>query len=342
MSSSTLQAEICIDEVHKGEVCTGYLDIVSTEDILMDEITAKIYFEARGKMSGYKNEVLSFSIITEPILIKAGEENSIPFSFEINDFVESYEGKNVSFTYTCEVMMHVDEEDFKKLGLNFLASVKSFITSDKRLRAQKQFEVADLHNTYSVKEGTYDFKLKLNYILPLAIAVILFLIYISLIPEFDLSFTILGIVILITFTFMIHYYLEDALGRLTMKLADDDDENFHCAIEKTKKINLKEQHVYYEIIEEVVDNRGTSSSTNRQELYKSFRKEMKSFKKNTAFTFPYPGNLSYATMEQKDVKIYWRMCITGVSNLGLKLKYVSEFEVKKNKPIHNKEGLVKF
>ena len=342
MSSSTLQAEVFIDEENDGTISTGYLDIVSSEDILMDEITAKIYFEARGKMRGYKNTVISFPVITEPTLIKAGEENFIPFSFEIDDLIESYEGKNASFTYTCEVMMHVDDSDFKKLGLNFLATVKSFVTSDKRLRAQKQFEVSNYYHTYNVKEGKYDFKLKLNYKLPIIIAVILFLIYIILLPEFNLTFAILGVVLLIVITYVIHMYLEDAFGRLVMELADEDEENFRCTIEKTRKFNLEEQHVYYEVIEEVVDNRGTKSSTNRQRLYASFRKELTKFKKNTAFTFPYPSNLSYATMEVKDVKIFWRMCVTGITSGGLKLKYTAEFEVKKDKPINNKEGLVKF
>ncbi|MEM6685534.1 MAG: hypothetical protein AAF617_07025 [Bacteroidota bacterium] len=338
MSSSTLQAEVCIDDVQKDTDISGYVHIVTSEDILMDEITAKIYFEARGRMRGFTKDIATIAVINAPIIIKAGEENILPFSCPLDEYVESYEGQNVSFTYNCEVKMHVDEDDFKKLGLNFMASVKSFLTSDKRLRARTQFEVIDRQHTYRVKEGTYDFGLKLNYVLPIAVGIIMSMLFIAFTQDNTIWYVVLGIIVIAAVTYGIHFYLEDTLGKLTMTLENVDETHFCCRVEKTRKFKLKEQFVYYEIIEEVEDRRGTKTTTYRECQYASLRKEMKNFSKNAEFTFEYPTRLDYATLKADTVEIYWRMCLTGVSSLGLPLKYTATFKVKKDRPIPVEEG----
>lgn len=336
MSSSTLQAEICINEANIGETISGYLDIVSSEDILIDDINGEVYFEARGRMNGYKNDLISFPIITKPTLIKANEENIFPFTFTINSSIESYEGQNVSFTYTCEVIMKVNSEDFKKLGLSLMSSIKSFMTSDKRLRTLTQFEVKDHKNTYKVQETGYNFKLQANLVIPIFVAILLFLIYLFFVPEKTGVYIFMGLVIVVLAGIFAHSFIKSSLGKLSMHL-EDEGANFKCTIEKTKKFKLKEQYVYYEIIEEVVDKRGTKSSTSRRVLHTSPLKEMKNLSKETEFLFPYVSNPDYKSLEIGDVTIFWQMCVTGVSNLGLKLKYTSTFEVVKNKPIINED-----
>ncbi|WP_420574289.1 hypothetical protein [Kordia sp.] len=341
MSSSTLQAEVFINETNDGHASSGYLEIVTTEDILIDNIVADIQFEARGRMRGYQNNIATVPIILEPTLVKANEENILPFTFELRDEnIESYEGVNVSFIYTCEVTIYVNKEDFKKLGLNFLSSVKSFMTSDRRLRTLKQFEVKDLQNAYKVTEGLYGFNLEMNYAIPVFTALILFLGYVLFIPEFNTGYLIIGIVIIILTTIFVQSFIKSSLGKLTMDL-EDDEGNFRCTIGKTKKFNLKEQTLYYEIIEEVTDRRGTKTSTSTKVVHTSEHKTMNNFKRNAVFDFPYVDSPDYECLQMKDVSFYWQMNIVGVSNLGLKLKYTSKFEVKKSKPI-SAEGLVKF
>ena len=340
MSSSTLQAEVFITEINNGKASTGYLELISSEDLLIDAITADIHFEARGRMRGSKNTLTSFPVIVQPTQLKAHEETILPFTFILNDTVESYEGKNASFTYNCEVSIAVDKDDYNKLGLSFLSNIKSLITSNRTLRTIKKFDVSDLRNGYRVEEGTFDFKLTPNYLISGVIALLLFLIYLLFMPEFNGMYIILGIATIIVISIVIHSYLKTTLGKVTMELSDADN-GFLCIVGKTKKFNLKDQTIYYEIIEKVTDRRGTKTSTHREAVYTSGRKAMNNFKKNSEFKFPYTENPYYKSMEIQDVSILWRMMITGTSNLGLKLKYTCQFDVYRNKPI-NVDGLVPY
>jgi hypothetical protein len=341
MSSSTLQAEVFITETNDGKASTGYLEMISSENLLIDEIQCEIHFEARGRMCSYENTIVSFPVILQPKLLKAHEETIVPFTFMLNDAIESYEGTNVNFRYNCEVSIEVSREDYNKLGLSFLSNIKSLITSNRTLRTIKKFDVTDVKNTYKVEEGTFGFKLTPNYLISVIVAVLLFLVYLLFMPEFNGFYIFLGVAAIVVISIGIHSYLKTTLGKVTMKISDAD-EGFVCAVGKTKKFNLKEQTIYYEIVEKVRDQRGTKTATHTEVVYTSERKAMNNFRKSSEFKFLYVNNPNYKSMEIEDVTILWRMIITGTSNLGLKLKYTCKFTVNKDKLINNKDGLVTY
>ncbi len=341
MSSSTLQAEVFIDETNDGKASSGYLEIVSSEDITIDAIQGEIHFEARGRMQAYEKIIATFSIISQPTQINAHEETLLPFTFEMNDgIIESYEGRNVSFKYRCEVSVDVNRDDFKKLGLSFLSNIKSLITSNRTLRTLKDFEIRDLKHTYAVNTETLDFKLQGNYTIPIVLSLLLFMVYVLFIPEFDTGLIVFGIVMMLGVSFFSHYYLKQTLGKVTMDISDADD-GFLCVIGKTKKFNLSDQSLYYEVIEEVVDSRGTKTSRSREVVYKSERKAIHNFKKHLEFKFLYPERLCFESNKTNDVTILWQMKITGKSNVGLILNYTCEFRVRKDKPM-DEAGLVTY
>jgi len=271
MSSSTLQAEVFITEINNGKPSTGYLELVSSEDLLIDAISADIHFEARGRMRGYKNDIVSFPVILQPKRLKANEETILPFTFILKDTIESYEGVNASLTYNCEVHIDVDKDDYNKLGLSFLSNIKSLITSNRTLRTIKEFYVNDHKNGYKVEDGTFDFNLKTNYGIPVIIGFIMFFAGVFFTPEFNIGFIIFGLAVLITITFLVNYYMKAALGSVTMKISDAN-EGFLCVVGKTKKFNLKDQTIYYEVVEKVTDRRGTKTSTHTEAVYTSGRK----------------------------------------------------------------------
>lgn len=341
MSSSTLQAEVFINQTNDGRASSGYLELVSSEDILIDAILADIHFEARGRIRGEKKTLTTFPIIVEPTLVKAHKETMLPFTFVLGDNpIQSYQGRNVSFSYTCEVTIQVHEDDFSKLGLSLLSSVKSFMTADRRLRTLKQFEIKDTDSSFKVREGMYDFSLKKNYGISVVLAFLLFLLYVLFVPEMNVAYLVLGIVVLIITTITTQGLMESSLGKIAMKL-EHEGENFHCTITKTKKFTLKEPELFYEVIEKVTDRRGTKTSTSTETVYTSERKALTNFRKNAEFSFPYVNNPDLATMELDDVAIFWRMTITGTTSLGLKLKLTSEFPVvKESKFVDDKEALV--
>ena len=130
MTKAVIEKEIFINETIDNENTSGYLTIKSSETITLDKIIGVVYFEVRGRMSSHKDEILSFEIFNNKKLIK-NEPYRIPFTFNSSDFeTNSYNGKNVSFSYNFEVQIDVNDNDIERLEKSIFSKVKSFVTSD--------------------------------------------------------------------------------------------------------------------------------------------------------------------------------------------------------------------
>jgi hypothetical protein len=123
-------------------------------------------------------------------------------------------------------------------------------------------------------------------------------------------------------------YVESALGKVTMETLQDE-EAFLCTIKKTKNFNLANQYLYYRIIEKVVDDRGTSSSTYTSTLYTSEKKKLTNHRDYAQLKFEYPTSRNWHSNELEigGVEIYWEMHLVGTTYLGFVLKYTTGFFV---------------
>ncbi|PKH52667.1 hypothetical protein CXF68_19030 [Tenacibaculum sp. Bg11-29] len=327
MTKAIIEKEIFINEVVNDNNTSGYLTIKSYETITLDKIMGVIFLEARGRMSSYKDEVLSFKISDKKELIK-NESSKIPFTFNSSNFeINSYNGKNVSFSYNLEIQIDVNDNDLERLEKNIFSQIKSFITSDYTIKISKYFKIENLNINYQVVETETDFNIQTNLIVGLFTLLIFGSTYAYLIPEFNPFYIILGIACTILLTYLITKYIGSSLGTISMKTLKDENA-FICKILKTKKFNLIKPSLYYVIIEKVIDNRGTSSSTYTETIFTSEKKKLENFKSSPEIKFLYPNKNGLQSYEYKDASILWQMKLEG-KYLGLMLKYKCTFRVER-------------
>jgi hypothetical protein len=105
-----------------------------------------------------------------------------------------------------------------------------------------------------------------------------------------------------------------------------DEDAFICKILKTRKFNLMSPYIYYEIIEKVIDKRGTSSSTYTETLFTSERQKLQNFKSSPELKFSYPKKNGLNSFKYGDASIFWQMKLEG-NYMGLTLKYKCIFKV---------------
>ena len=152
--------------------------------------------------------------------------------------------------------------------------------------------------------------------------------YLFYIPEYTPPYLIPGVLIVALMQFLTTKYIESILGDVTMQTVRTED-GFLCKLKKTGNFNLTNQKVYYEIIEKVVDDRGTSSSTYKEVIYTSEVQQLPDFKDNSNLTFYYPNREGLFSTEWEDASIIWTMNLQGLTLFGIGLTYHQEFVVEK-------------
>lgn len=332
MSKAVLEKEIVLERSTNNYDISGYLYIKSSETIDVDAIEGVVYFEARGRMASMKREHLKFRISDRKAL-QANVPHKIPFSFALDNVkIGTYKGKNVDFTYRCEARIHVEDDDIGKVDRSFFSKVKSFVTSDDSLKESAYFYVGDTTSTYQIEETTRTLSFNVNFMMSLIISVLFAIIYLLLIPEYTTVYIIPGLIALILILIVARMYIKNALGEVTMETLRDEDA-FLCTIKKTKKFNLANQYLYYRIVEKVVDDRGTSSSTYRSTLHTSEKKKLANHREYAQLKFTYPTSHNWHSNELGDVEIYWEMYLIGTTYLGFTLKYTARFYVAQRRQI---------
>ena len=322
MSNSVLKTDIIIPENQQGREISGHILVKSNETIGLDFIEGSVYFESRGRMSGERIEISTFNILKQKQILK-NETYEFPFTFSLDNKYNSYKGKNVSLSYNFKVKISVNNDDYDKLDRSFFSKAVSFITSDKSLKIEKQFQVNSEDSKYQIVEEKLKFKLTNNLVLGL---LILFSIAGSIMyylrdKEFNALYIVGGVVTVILLNYLMKRYINELLGEVTLKTLKDDGEYFLCSISKKRRFNLVNQKVFFEIIERVVDKRGTSSSTYTEILYTSPKQAVSGLSTGQNIRFKYPNKKGLETMVFGDVEILWRMNLEGQFYYGLVLKY---------------------
>lgn len=338
MIRELLNSKVDIYKTNNDLVKSGCLTIKAFETINIDSITGFVFFYTRGMISGEKEELLSFKISNKKI-VRKNETSKISFSFELPpNSISTYKGKNVSFSYKCEVEIVLKNEDIEKNNKNIFSN-HFLLPSEETLKSFAYFNVEDLASlSYQVKETSLNFVLEKNWSILIFITVILELLYIYLLPELTISYLILGVMIgmfmaNLFYEFVIRVYLENVIGGVCLEIIRGED-FILCKIDKSNRIDLSLfQSIYYEIIERVIDNRGTTSNTYKEIVYISSQKNLSGFKENSILKLDYPEikNLHSKNLHSKNygyTSIIWMMNLE-VKYFFLRLHYKAEFKVEK-------------
>ncbi|WP_299682933.1 hypothetical protein [uncultured Dokdonia sp.] len=332
MSKVALERDIIIEESDNNYRVRGYVSISCSEIVDVELIEGFVYLEVRGRMASQKHHVVSFTI-SDKKRLQTAETYKFPFSFEMHDLdIGTYKGKNVNFTYKCEAKIHIEDDDIDKIDRSFFSKVKSFVTSDDSLKVSTYFHVDDSLSTYQIEETTTSLDFKTNFLMSFIASLLTGGIYAFLIPEFNAPYMVFGVFLIIAVIISIKLLVGNALGEVTMETLRDEDA-FLCTIKKTKKFSLVNQYLYYQIIEKVVDDRGTSSSTVRSTIYTSKKEKISTRNNDVQVKFSYPEIKNIHSNYLGDVSIYWVMNLKGTTYLGFILKYQCEFTVRQRRQV---------
>ncbi|WP_442265314.1 hypothetical protein ACSIGC_13385 [Tenacibaculum sp. ZS6-P6] len=316
MSNSILNASINVFGTITSNVYDGVLNIHPKEDLIIDHIDGIVYLEARGRMSSVKKQLVTFKIDDRIVLTK-DEAYEIPFSFNLDeDYIESYTGKNVSISYSCEAKIHVNEEDLEKLDRGVLTRMKSFFTSDYSTKISGYFNKFNNEEQYKIGESHSDLKLAFNFSSALIIALIIAALYIFFLIGLNFNFHGFHIFLLVIATAIISYVQfkikKSRIGDISLKTSNREN-GFICYVKPARNFSLNKAKIHYRIVEKVVDNRGTSSTTYTEAIFKSPIKPLKS-RGSSEVEFQFPENKRLASMEFEDASIYWEIVINGTHN----------------------------
>ena len=141
----------------------------------------------------------------------------------------------------------------------------------------------------------------------------------------------LGIVLSIAIAVLIQYIVfREAIGSFNAKLVVQDNINFLSVFSSKKNWKyISKATASYSIIENVVDDRGTSSTTSTATLYHSPKQTISRKSKQEEILFAYPINkVVLPTLSIGGVSIKWMLHLRLTTIVGFKLYFSRVFIVK--------------
>ncbi len=327
MSQSTLNGQLFIDEVNVAEPVSGYLLIESDKTLHIDGIEGELYLEMRGRLSSQLKEVASFEIAGATTVL-AGEPLKIPFTFVFPmNQMPVYEGENVSFTYRCEAAIKINENDIEKLEKSFIGKVKMWLNKYGAIKVSEHISLGELTGAYQIVPKKQQLRIDSTFMMFFLGSILVFLITLCIIQKFDELILIVAVVLFNVALFLLKKIVVASIGAVSVELLKDGT-GFICKIYRTKGFVLSNQSAYYDIVEKVIDRRGTSDTTNTAILFTSNSKKLTELGKNAILKFDYPEKKGWYSMKQGDVSIHWRMNLEGKLSI-FPISYHCLFEVKR-------------
>lgn len=332
MSKAILESEVFMDEDPLGESSSGYMFIRCSKTLRIDRITGYIFLETRGHLASCKVELFNFNISGERTL-QRDELYNIPFQYGPKHFaIDSYTGEKASFIYNCEVQIDVSPNDLPKVDRTVFSKIKSFVSSNDAIKTNKHFTIANENYKYEVVDTVEALDLRAHYLFMVIPVFLVLVTYLLVIPEYSEKY-LFGGMALLGGTGLLTYHLvpevvERILGEVLLKVSSDGD-GFLCRTRKDRALAFSNQELHYEIVEVVVDRRGTDTCTYLSTVYSSESKALKRYRdESEEVRFSYPKLKGYQSISHSDVSLVWKVILTG-NYKGLTFLYDAEVVIKK-------------
>ena len=121
--------------------------------------------------------------------------------------------------------------------------------------------------------------------------------------------------------------IEWVLGAFPFKVINTSEEQFSIHLNNHNRWrNISQVNLYFEVWEEVIDNRGTSTTTYTKKLFTSPGHNIKSPRGEMRKTFSYPTNMP-GTTQFNEARIFWQLNLQVPSLLGIRFSFKEEFTV---------------
>lgn len=343
----SIKGEFIFDELSENATMSGILVLTSKESLLLDGVDLALYLETRGRISSQRSNIFGFTIALD-VHLEKNIPLEIPFQHSFNEYnFETYIGKNVSFSYSCEATLRVNEADVDKVDIGIYEKMMDFIFAESPYIISRDFELRYPNYEYQVVESSGNFDIKsgsIPAIISIILGVIATLILLNggfvdfLNQSFKISISdsgshfFLGVFLFLFLSFVlqgivyIFYKLfEMRLGSVQVEVLKSNN-GFKCTITKPDNFKLENQQIWYDIVEVVEDNRGTSSSTYTEVVHFSPKSKISDFNMTKEVELKFPERTGLESKTLKDVNIYWELIFSG-NYKGLNVEYRYKFDV---------------
>ncbi|MFK8103338.1 MAG: hypothetical protein AB8G15_12465 [Saprospiraceae bacterium] len=304
------------------ESVEGHISVSVQQDIEVDILSYKLFLEIRG-LTRTNVIMLGQEKMTSQEQLSGGTVKNYPFALK-NHQHETYKGQNVELLIRMEATLKLKD----KPSTNFLLSKVGYIHSGSKESISKYLFFEYEKGNYKIVEDKINFPQSLvSCLIGLAILAftgigLFFLGFLSdplnrnIVLVGGLIFFLLG-----AFYLWVEIFL---IGQIKAKLIDLGEGQFQLELENKKKWeSSKSVAVRYKIFEEVIDRRGTSSSTETNYIYLSETKTIENPWRGATLVFDYPKK-SIPMFRFEDVRIYWLLEVKVFSSFWLKFTYSHE------------------
>lgn len=316
-----LDIDFQIDPIHNG-LLNGKISITANENIIISQIIGKIVLSFRGKFRSKKIIIDQFYFLESQFAPEIQKQYDFPFQSANRLIHETYLGINTSFSYEYEVEI-IQSEDY--------ILSEFWPMADKGKITRFIFSYINSQGNYHIEDDLEKMKVEHPFLLILAILSPLAISSYFFIPFEEKTYLAIGIILVSIFIALLFAkMLLNFVGNIECQLKKIDNKSFSCELTNQKNWrNIFNSKVQYRVIEEVIDNRGTSEYTHIKTIYSSETKDfpMTKSRENTEFKFPEEKNINSFNFE--NIKIRWDLDLMITTYLGIKLFYRKEFHVKK-------------
>lgn len=328
MSTINLTSAITIKPDHNNRkgLFSGHINYKTNELVTATKVVITITQEAKGEMSSFNRKLIHKIIMDDTFQISPIENYSLPFDFKINSNIETYKGHNVDIFYTCEIKTYIDDESWSRLNRDTFEGVKAFFSTIRSIKTTKRFNYYIPNKQLKVKPLNLLLDIKPNKALYIPLGILIFSICFIAYPDKSFnSFFFSGMIALFSST-----YISKALLQMiypTQKgLIEEHIDGFNFTILSKPSSSHKKYSIYYQIIEKVIDKRGSSNSTLENVLYTSPKtsRNKSNILESNDFKSP-PKNKYFHSTKIDDASIIYQIHVTTETKMGFNIVYYHEF-----------------
>ncbi|MCK8522502.1 hypothetical protein M0D21_13035 [Aquimarina sp. D1M17] len=312
-----------------GDLLQGKIIFQPKDTIGFSEINCHLNYVVTGKIHS-KNKIVATQIVSTDRVWSKGNIYEFDVQFKIPKEPKSYSGTNLEIVWFLTIECIPTDETISRIRLDYLKDIKLkmlFNTYNGKITSKHKIQVYSENYIYDLHQET---KTVRNYstgpiIIGLAILAIVIACYFM--GWHGVFSYIFGIAACFFIGYGIYAYSSiGQLGNVLIGLTPYDESLFNLDInfEKNTK-SIEYIQVFYTIVEEVEDRRGTDTYTLTKTIYTSEKEKLKKpISKHLEITLQFPKSYFPGSFEFATEKINWQL------HLAIEFNNNTHFEVKES------------
>ncbi len=288
-----------------GQRSIGEIILHSSERLETENIEYRLIKETRGLTRTIKEQIYG-GFIAENLTLENGKRYVFPLEI-VNSRYETYKGKNIEVIVRLEVDLRLKDERL----IDHVISNFGFTAPSRLLSTSRIIQFKSEYSKNEVEDRSVE--LEIYSMFSQGVALIIFLIAfgaISMTQEVSQNIKILFLALsaLVVIAFILYYLIGSKLvGLINAEFEDREGQRFQVGFKSSKNWNkVKKLGVRYKVLEEVIDDRGTTESKEVYCLYTSELKNISTPQKHARVDFDYP-NQYYPRIDDEHAKIVWQL-----------------------------------